>query len=292
MIREVKVREHLIAWARRAYSGIARALLGALTSGVFNEADNLAIVEEELDLPRWKRTPMRVALLSDLHVGGRHIDLDFLDRVVAGVTDLNPELILLAGDFLNTGRVGDPRVEPELVAEHLARLDATLGVYAVLGNHDWKFDGPRVRRALETWGIQVLENESLILKRGCGPIRLVGIGDKMTHNAQPAQAFREAEPVDGPTIVFTHSPDVFPEIEGLGSETTGVVISLAGHTHGGQVKLPWLGTPIVPSAFGSRFVRGHIIEGDEHYYVTSGIGTSRLPIRFGVRPEVLVLTLC
>ena len=87
-----------------------------------------------------------------------------------------------------------------------------------------------------------------------------------------------------PIVLLTHNPDVFPDVHAR------VALTLAGHTHGGQVRLPIVGTPIVPSRFGARYASGHVVEGGRHLYVATGTGTSILPVRFRVPPSVVVLT--
>src|SRR5207247_3160243 len=141
----------------------------------------------------------------------------------------------------------------------------------ILGNHDWWYDGPRVRRALEGAGIPVLENAALRLERQGAPFWLVG-------------PMRDI-PADEPIVVLTHSPDVFPRVPAR------VALTLAGHTHGGQVALPILGRLIVPSRFGQRYAIGHVEEDGRHLFVTPGVGTSIIPVRFGVPPGISLLTL-
>jgi predicted MPP superfamily phosphohydrolase len=90
---------------------------------------------------------------------------------------------------------------------------------------------------------------------------------------------------DAPVILMTHNPDVFPLVP------ERVALTLAGHTHGGQVRLPFVGAPVIPSRFGRRFAAGHVVEGGRHLFVATGVGTSILPVRFRVPPAVAVLTL-
>lgn len=276
---------HPLRFGMAAVSAVVSLALGWAT---LIAPGQLVVVETTLELPRWEGKDLRVVVLADLHVGAPHIDLDYLDELVARTNELSPDLILLAGDFLITGIPGGEFTPPEIVAKHLSLLKGRLGVFAVLGNHDWWFDGPRTAKAFEAAGIPVLENQSRTLEREDGKLRLVGIGDHQTRHASPTEAFSQVRSDGGPILAFTHAPDVFPEIAAL---DLPVALSVAGHTHGGQVRLPFFGTPIVPSKFGSRFVRGHIVEDEAHYYVTSGVGTSTFPIRFGVTPEIVVLTL-
>jgi len=154
----------------------------------------------------------------------------------------------------------------------------------VLGNHDWWNDGYRVRRALREHGITVLENEALALERGGQRFFVVGLADALTRQIRLDEALA-AVPEGAPFVVLAHEPDIFPEVP------ERAALTLAGHTHGGQVRLPLLGRLVVPSRYGQRYAAGHVVEGQRHLFVTSGVGTSIFPVRFGVPPEIALLTL-
>ncbi len=225
---------------------------------------------------------VRVALLSDLHVGGFHITEARLRTIVARTNAEKPDAIFLAGDYVTTsfGRF----VAPEDFAPILGELRAPAGVYAVLGNHDWWWNGRRTRKALESAGIRVLENEAAPVTVRGQTFWLAGVPDEMTQDPEPADALRGV-PAEAPVVVLTHSPDVFPRVPGR------VALTLAGHTHGGQVRLPLFGAPVVPSRYGQRYAQGLVVEDGHALFVTTGIGTSILPLRFGVTPEIAILTL-
>jgi predicted MPP superfamily phosphohydrolase len=206
-----------------------------------------------------------------------------LEAIVAKTNAAKPDVIVLLGDYVIQGVKGGRFVSPEESARVLAGLKAPLGVWAVLGNHDWWLDGERVQRALEGAGISVLEDEAKPLS-GRGPLWVAGLGDLWTRQADIAKALRRV-PEKHPVLLLTHNPDVFPGVP------AGVSLTLAGHTHGGQVALPFLGRPIVPSRYKQRFAYGLIEEDDRLLFVTGGLGTSILPVRFRVPPEVVVLTL-
>jgi predicted MPP superfamily phosphohydrolase len=239
------------------------------------------VQEHEIVLPGWAASSgsLRIAVLADLHTGSPHNDLKKLAEVVHATNHAQPDLILLAGDFVIHGMVGGEFVEPELSASVLKDLHAPLGVFAILGNHDWWFDPTRVQSALETAGIEVLEDQSRSLRFKNTHLWLVGVSDywEGPHNIKKALSG-----VNGtaPVILFTHNPDIFPEIP------ASVSLTIAGHTHGGQVAIPLVGRPIVPSKYGERYAIGHVIEGGRHLFVTPGIGTSIVPVRFRVPPEI------
>jgi predicted MPP superfamily phosphohydrolase len=207
-----------------------------------------------------------------------------LRRIVALTNQARPDLILLAGDFVIQGVVGGRFVAPEEVAAILAELRAPTGVYAVLGNHDWWFDAERVRASLEDAGIPVLEDSSTRLNLANCSFWLVGVSDFWEGRHDVGSAL-SGVPAGATIVLFTHNPDVFPQIPDL------VSLTIAGHTHGGQVYVPGVGRPIVPSRYGERFAIGEIDENGRHLFVSSGLGTSIIPVRFLVPPEVSVLEL-
>ncbi|MGH8107508.1 MAG: metallophosphoesterase [Arenimonas sp.] len=193
--------------------------------------------------------------------------------------------MLLPGDFVIQEVLGGTFIAPEELAMHLKPLLEDTKVYAVLGNHDAWLDGKRVQSALENGGIQVLEDRALPITKNQCRFWLVGLSDYIEGMHEYQQAFAMV-PKNSSTLVFTHSPDAFPEM--ADSEFS---LMIAGHTHGGQVVLPFLGRPIVPSIYGQRYAIGHIREKNQHLFVTPGIGTSILPVRFGVPPEISYLRL-
>ena len=190
----------------------------------------------------------------------------------------------VGGGFFISQKVGHPRVGPELTAAHLKSLKAPLGVYAILGNHDWYYDGAKVRSALEQVGIPVLEDEVSEVKWRNTSFWLIGLADLWTRPQHVLDTVARV-PAGATTIALTHNPDVFTQLP------KSVPLMLAAHTHGGQVKLPIIGTPIVPSYYGPRYTAGHVFEEGHHLFVTTGIGTSILPVRFRVPPEIAIVTI-
>lgn len=248
----------------------------------YYEPSKLEIHRYEIALSTWpaELDGFEIALLSDLHVGSPYYGLETLGDVVERVNAEEPDLVLLAGDYVIHGVLGGDFVPPEDIASVLGELEARHGVYAVLGNHDWWLDGPRVERALVESRIPVLDDEAVPIDG----FWLVGLGDFWEDRPDVASAL---EPVEGedPIVAFTHNPDVFPELP------TRVALTLAGHTHGGQVRLPFVGALVVPSQYGDRYAEGHIVDNGRHLFVTSGLGTSIIPVRFRVPPEVAIVRL-
>jgi hypothetical protein len=188
----------------------------------------------------------------------------------------------MAGDYVILSVFLGTYVPADQFAAHLKPLTARKPVYAVLGNHDWWKNGAQVRKALESAGVVVLENEARELQLGRCRFWLAGIGDFWEGHPQVGATFSTIRD-DAPVIALTHNPDIFPQIPSRAS------LTIAGHTHGGQVKLPLIGTPVVPA--NHRYVGGLVVDGNRQLFVTTGIGTSIVPIRLGVPPEISRLKL-
>jgi uncharacterized protein len=273
------------AW-RPLTAGAAVVALALLGWAVLVEPGRVRVRTIELSLPGWPPAldGLRVAVMGDVHAGAPHVGVDKLRTLVADVNRASPDVVVLLGDYVIHGVAGGRFVEPEITAEVLGGLRAPGGVVAVLGNHDWWYDGVRVRRALEARGIVVLENAAHPVLRGGNTFWLAGLEDLWTRHPD-MQGSLAGIPSGAPVLLLTHNPDVFPEVPAR------VTLTLAAHTHGGQVRLPPFPAPVVPSRYGWRYAAGHVIEGGRHLFVTTGVGTSILPVRFAVPPEVVVLTL-
>lgn len=228
-------------------------------------------------------TGPRIAVLTDLHVGSPFNDLDRLRDIVRRTNAAGPDVVCILGDLVIHGVRGGTFVPPEEIATVLADLKAPAGVFAVLGNHDAWFDHDRVERALRKNQVRVVEDTAVRIGVGGSAWWLAGVSDLWTGRHDINAALAAVEDDGRPVILMTHNPDLFPDVP------PRVALTLAGHTHGGQVWLPIIGRPIVPSEFGQRFAAGHIVEDGRHLYVATGVGTSILPVRLGVRPAVPVI---
>ena len=261
-------------------------VLLCLLWGFFIEPNRLVLHQETVQIENWptELNGLRIALIADIHTDRRFVNEQKLDKIVALTNAQHPDLIVLLGDYIQGGRSEtDQRVDPEITAAHLKNLKAPLGVYAILGNHDWWYNGERVRRAFENEGIPVLEDEVKELNWKGKAFWLAGLADLWTRPQHVAETIAKA-PNGSTVMALTHNPDIFPTLPQT------VPLLLAAHTHGGQVNLPLIGTPVVPSRFGPKYTAGHIYENGHHMFVTTGIGTSIMRVRFRVPPEVVVLT--
>jgi predicted MPP superfamily phosphohydrolase len=250
------------------------------------EPGRVRVREVTIILERWPPAlaGVRIAVLGDIHTGSPHVSPAKLRAIVADVNAAHPDVVVLLGDYVIHGIVGGRFVEPETTAEILGGLRAPGGVVAVLGNHDWWLDGTRVRAALEANGIPVLENQARPIEHNGARLWLGGLADLWTRQVDIDGTLAAVPPAE-PVVFLTHNPDVFPGVPAR------VALTLAAHTHGGQVRVPPFPPPLVPSRYGARFAAGHIVEGGRHLFVTTGVGMSILPVRFAVPPEVAILTI-
>ncbi len=198
--------------------------------------------------------------------------------IVARINAGRPDIIVLLGDFVVTSMIGSKFVPPETIAAELAHLRAPHGVYAILGNHDRWLGKRRVTKSLRSASINVIDDTAVQI----GEFWLVGVSD-FREGPHDVKGALKGVTSSAPVIVITHNPDVFPLIPAR------VCLTLAGHTHGGQVAIPLVGRLIVPSRYGQRYAIGHIHEKGRDLFVTSGVGTSIIPVRFRVPPEIVFL---
>jgi uncharacterized protein len=256
----------------------------------------LVVREHEVVSPGWPSglEPLRIAIVSDLHANEPWMPAMRIRRIVERTNALRPDVTVLLGDFAaGMRRFRTRALEPEEWARELARLKAPLGVHAILGNHDWWTDPEAARKALVAVGLPVYENDAVRLDHGGGGFWLAGLGDQLAIRIG-RDRFRGVDDLpgtlaqvtdDAPVVLLVHEPDIFVNVP------ERVALTLAGHTHGGQVWLPVLGRPVVPSRYGQRFAYGHIVETGRHLVVSAGLGCSILPVRFMVPPEITLVTL-
>ena len=259
----------------------AAAALGAWS--LWFEPRQLVVRREQLVLPAWPAAldGLRVGLLSDLHAGMPHAGLDAVAGAADALNAERPDVVCLLGDFIDRRAFLAQPVDAEALAGRLARLRAPRGVFAVLGNHDWYAGAGRIAAGLAGAGIPILEDQAA--EAGDG-LWAAGVGDYRIRGARVHRAL-SGVPDDAAVLLLSHDPDVFPLVPAR------VALTLSGHTHGGQVGIPYLRRPFVPSHYGERYVQGHVVEGGRHLYVTSGLGTSGIPVRLLRPPEVVILTL-
>lgn len=282
--------DHGWNWLRRNYLRIVVSAIAIaaflLWWGLWWEPNRLVVNPVDITVPQWPKglVGLKIVALSDLHVGAPHITLDKVRDIVQRTNEQQPDVVVLLGDYVIQGILGGHFTEPEAFVEILKDLQAPLGVYAVLGNHDWWLGEAHVTRAFEHVGIRMLTNDAVRLERNGSGLWVAGFGDYFTHHDDIEKTMHSVTTSD-PILALTHTPDIFLKLP------PQVILTLAGHTHGGQVNLPLFGRRVVPSDYGDKYAIGFVEEGGRRLFVTPGIGTSILPIRFRVPPEISVLTI-
>ena len=271
-------------WLRGLVSPIAMGIgLGVWGLGI--EPGRLIVRPATLASRLWPRTmaPVRIAVISDLHVGAPHVNLAKVEEIVRKVNRLQADLVVLLGDFVVRNVLFGEFVAPPPIMRRLGRLEARLGVLAVLGNHDWWHDGMAIRQGLEEAGISVLENQATGIESGDGRFWVGGLADRTTRVPDIAGTLGGI-PEDEPVTMLSHDPAVFPDIP------ERVLLTLAGHTHGGQVRIGGFSAPVHCDGHIYEHLHGWAREGSKVMFVTAGIGTSVVPMRLDVPPEVALIT--
>lgn len=268
---------------------LALAAVAALR-GMANARADPVLHATEVTLADWPAgsPPIRVALLSDIHIGNRAMTTSRLTRIVANVNAHNPDLILIAGDFTNGHDSSSLGTQAADLVAPLKALHASLGVVAVLGNHDHWVGSDSIGAALAQAGIVVLENAAV--RRG--PLAIVGIGDRFSGHDDIARASEAARQIGGAAVVLTHSPDLVPALP------AAFTLVLAGHTHCGQVVIPGYGALLSRSPFqhfrrlyNPRYRCGVVRDPGRTTIVTGGLGSGTSPIRLRAFPDWWLITI-
>jgi predicted MPP superfamily phosphohydrolase len=252
------------------------------------EPRRLVLRHDTIELPDWPPAldGLRVGLLADLHAGVPYMDAGTVARAVARLNAEAPDLVLLLGDYVDASALWTGRIAPDVVARELAALRAPLGRFAVLGNHDWYATGGRMWIALRDVGIPVLENRAVPIDAPGGRLWVAGLADLRHRLPDIAATLRDVPPGrDEPVLLMAHDPDVHPGVPDR------VALTVSGHIHAGQIAIPLVRRFVIPSAYGERYARRHRIDGGRRLYVTSGAGSTGLPVRLLAPPEVVVLEL-
>ncbi len=279
---------------RRVLAGTAGLIgLSAVATGAYAgaiEPQGLVVTRYQLNPSGWPAgRKLSITVIADLHAGGPDMLLPHIRQVVDTANALKSDLVVMLGDYIAVYRFANERVPDPIWAAELARLTAPLGTWAILGNHDWWYDLAGVRSALAGVRIPVLENNAVMLGAEGKRFWLAGIGDQIAYRLGHGR-FRGVDDLpatlaqvrtDDPVILLAHEPDIFPRVP------SRVALTFAGHTHGGQIRVPLIWPVFVPSKYGARFAYGHVVEDDRHLIVSGGLGTSIIPARLGVPPEIV-----
>lgn len=232
--------------------------------------------------PEWPAgaAPLRIVQLSDMHAATPFMTSDRLAKIVEQTNRLKPDIVVLTGDFVADMTLGARPLDSAKAIGPFRNLKARYGVAAVLGNHDHWFDESGSQAELRRSGIHLLTNAH----ERIGPVVLSGVDDDFTGHDDVRVAL-DGLAAGVPVILLSHSPDVFPDVP------KWVPLTLAGHTHGGQIVLPVLGPLATESRFGRRYVHGLVHENGHDLIVSAGLGTTFLPLRIGIPPEIVEITI-
>lgn len=288
---EVLVEERKKLFTRRTFLKAAgAAVIGVPLYAAEISRHEISIERRTIRLDRLPEQfhGLRIAQISDLHYA-EFSEAFFLREVVDRVNRLKPEVVVLNGDYVTEGFFSEQHTKgfAYKCAEILSKIECSLR-YAVLGNHDSTFAEPAVIDAFKIHQIPLLYNSFLPLERDGKRIWIAGTGDVTERKMDLDKAVPPASRIDGePVILLVHEPDVLPRVA-----KHNVDLMLSGHTHGGQVRLPFLPalTMMLPT-WGKRYVEGLYQLGPTQLYVNRGIGTVGLPLRFNCPPEITEITL-
>ena len=272
-------------WRQRLAWLVLAGFLVVCVDGFYVEPARLVERDYTLPLSNWPLAcdGLRVDAITDTHTGSPRNGLDKLDRIVAKLVASDADIVVMTGDYVILSVLAGTYIPAATIAEHLKPLIARKPVYAVLGNHDWWKDGPSVSRAFASAGVRMIDNMALPIEADGCSFWLAGLGDLLEGRPNVRATFAMI-PADAPVIAITHEPALWPRIPAQAT------LTIAGHTHGGQINPFGLLTPTRFKPHSYQLKGSYSIDG-RSLFVSPGIGTSILPMRLGVPPEISRLTL-
>src|ERR1035437_2595709 len=239
---------------------------GLLAYSYFIEPNKLVVSTQEVTIKGWDPAfdGMKIVMVGDIHGGSNAVDDAKLRKIVELVNEQNADLVVLLGDYVSVSFArrftGSDAIKMPVneIVEGIAGMKARYGVFVVLGNHDGWYNDQAVATAIGRDGYRVLQNEVAVIDNNGHQLRLLGFKDHLKLNKPWAETSADARQWlqstgDGNIIALEHSPDILPIITGDLSISPDLKLILAAHTHGGQVWLPLIGRPFIPSMFGQRY---------------------------------------
>lgn len=267
-----------LVWIAVAVAGVALAAAGIVWTAWREARRTPVVVRYDVAVPGWPagQPPLRIVQLTDTHAGLPDMPVARLAAIVAQANALEPDLVVLTGDYQGAKWFGQDYRNLDVVVRPFRALRSRLGTYAVRGNHDDAYWSPKV---IPRYRVTYLQNSHA----DAGPIVVAGVDD-LSEGTPDVAAALAGIPADKPVLLLMHEPASFPQVPAR------VALTLAGHTHGGQLRLPLLDW-LTMDALTRRYARGLFVEDGRRLIVSSGVGTTALPLRLGVPPEIVVVTL-
>lgn len=268
---------------RNALKLVAAGAIGSLAEACWFEPKRLTVTRRDITC---KQLPpaldgLRVGLLADFHFRPGHDD-ELLEKVVTRVKSERLDLIALAGDYMGH----DPQVVVPML-ERLEKMTATHGIFAVMGNHDgWSGNPAVIRRQFENAGISFLINQHSVLSLRNESLAIAGTDFIWKGHPDAAKTLAGISPAV-PILALVHEPDYFDTM----TAQREIMLQVSGHTHGGQCRVPLIGYAPRKVRYGKKYLYGHYTRGESNLFVTRGVGTTGLRVRFACPPELAVLTL-
>jgi uncharacterized protein len=268
----------------RMAGALAIAAAAFVAVGYRNATSDPIVRTAAVHVANWPKgnPPIRVLLISDIHVAGPDMPPERVVQIAQQLNATKPDLVLIAGDMISEKALATRSYPPSEIVASLAAFKAPLGVIVALGNHDHWADAAAFQRELAKKKLTLLENEAV--KRG--GLVVGGVGDEFSGHADIPKTYRAMALLDGLPVILTHDPDIIPDLP------SPVAAVFAGHTHCGQINRPWSGQPAMNvSRYGMRFQCGDIVDRGQRIFVTAGLGTSVVWLRYGAPPDVWLVTL-
>lgn len=245
------------------------------------EPNRMLIRKTDLSLNNWDKAfnGIKVLVLSDLHIGTNKVSLSRLKEIVNSINKQGADIVFILGDF-DAESIYYSKIPPDDISTVLSQINSHFGVYAVLGNHDYRPENI-VRPILKKAGVTLLEEDSVSIKINGKMLQIFGIQDWWHYNTDVNKFLSD---VSGSVILLSHNPDAFPEVP------NNIALTLSGHTHGGEIALPIIGGLHIPSVYGRKYAKGLVKEGEKILYVTSGVASLSRMRTFNP-PEMVLLNL-
>jgi predicted MPP superfamily phosphohydrolase len=256
-----------------AFSIFGAIFFGGLAYAYFIEPDRLVATHTTITIDNWNPAfdGLKIVMIGDVHGGSNNVTEEKLRQVVALANDQEPDLVVMLGDYVSQNLEASPLTDRSLkmpvgtIVDTLTGLHAKYGVFVVMGNHDGWYGTDRIAAEFTRVGYRVLQDQIATVGNGDQSICILGMQDHLSLVPIWATISANAKAQvagcgDDDLVVLQHSPDIFPVITGPLSISPNLRLMLAAHTHGGQVRFPFVGSPIVPSSHGQKYARGHIYE--------------------------------